>query len=368
MAPTVGIRYSYEGKMYESLNGTVSYGVADPVAWAPVPFNETNYVLEVDSVEYDIFTNQIVKREDRRGNIVSGVNAVQTFKWGCDTCFDNIVLSGTINNWNVIGEFSANFISNSTIATGACGSDSFKGNKIYNSVVSYGNIIGLFDFSFNQINGQPTYPTLYVIQDNGSGTTINAIITANIINVASGWSIVTSGTNSGFIGNLVNAATCAVLTNGYTIAYSYFGLNTNINFDLQKTETGLYINNAQSNYSYTIDLDTALSGTNLTLPIGAQLAGQFVLTGTAAYTISKMTSTFFLIFNRKIVPDSILGSVDIQPTAVASAVAGEIVSDDATYSPVTLTYRAKNPDFYEVSYIGPGTTGTWNCVNSKIYA
>ena len=366
-APTVGLRYAYEGKMYESLTGVVSYGVADTAAWSPVSFNETEYVLEVDAVEYDIFNNQITKREDRRGNIISGVNSVQTFKWGCDTCYNNIVLGGTISNWNVIGEFSSNFVSNSTIVTGACANDTFQGNKIYNSTISYGNIGGLFTFSFNQINGQPTFPTLYIFQDDGSNTTIDSTVISNLINVTAGFSLISSGANSYISDVLVNASTCGIITNGYGISASYFGINSNLSLSLQKAETGLYTNNSQSNYSYTIDLDVDLSGTTLTLPAGAYLAGQLVLTGTGSYTIDKILSTSFLQFNRRIVPDAILGSVDIQPTAVGAAVAGNIVSDDNTYSPVTLTYRASNPDFYEVNYVGPGTAGTWNCVNSKIY-
>ena len=363
--PTVGLRYAYEGKMYESLNGTVASAPTDPAAWALVPFNETNYVLQVDSVEYDIFTNQIVKREDRRGNIVSGVNSVQTFKWGCDTCFDNIVLSGTINNWNVIGEFSSNLVSNSSIATSACGSDTFKGNKMYNALVSYGNIAGTLSFNFNQINGNVTYPTFYIIQDDGSLTTVDVSVESNIVNAAGGLSIITSGAFSIVTGNIINASVCSIITNGFTIAYSFIGLNTNFTLDLQKGETGLYINNAQSNYNYIIDLDTELSGTTLTIPSGAYLAGVFTFTGTGSYTINRFIAGTQFGFNRNLVPDATLGSVTIQPVAVGAAVFGNIVSD--SIAPVTLTHRTSNSDFYTIEYIGPGTAGTYNCVNSKIY-
>ena len=363
--PTVGIRYAYEGKMYESLNGTVASAVTDPAAWALVPFDETNYVLQVDAVEYDIFTNQIVKREDRRGNIVSGVNAVQTFKWGCDTCYDNIVLSGTINNWNVIGEFSSNFISNSSIFTNACGDDTFKGNKIYNSIISYGGIIGTFTFNFNQLNGQPAYPTLYVFSDDGSATTINISLVSNVLNTRAGFTVLSSGVANYFEGNTINGTVCSVETNGYSFGFCFINLGTNFAIVLQKSESGVYINDSQSNYSYVIDLDTALSGTILTLPGPSYLAGQLILTGTGAYTISKLSSVADSKFNRTLVPDATLGSVTIQPIAVGVAGVGEIVSDSVL--PVTLTYRAKNPDFYTVNYVGPGGTGTYNCVNSKIY-
>jgi hypothetical protein len=366
--PTVGVRYAYEGKMYQSLNGTVASAVTDPTAWALVPFNETNYVLEVDFVEYDIFSNQIVKREDRRGNIISGTNAVQTFKWGCDTCYNNIVLGGTVNNWNVIGEFSSNIISNSSINTGACGDDTFQGNKIYNSIISYGNINGLFTFNFNQLNGQPAYPTIYTIFDDGSANTLNVSLVSNVLNTRAGLSLATSNTSNIIEGNTINGTICSIKTNGNSFRFSFVSLDTNLNLELQKSETGLYINNTESNYSYTLDLDTLLTGTALTLPFASLLAGVLVLTGTSAYTISKLVSVSYYKFTRKIVPDAILGSVTIQPIAVGSAVSGNIVSDDATYSPVTLTYRASNPDFYTVEYVGPGSAGTYNCVNSKIYA
>lgn len=364
--PTVGLRYAYEGKMYESLNGTVAAGVTDPAAWALVAFNETNYVLQVDSVEYDIYNNQITKREDRRGNIVSGVNAVQTFKWGCDTCYDNIVLSGTINNWNVIGEFSANIISNSSIYTGACGDDTFKGNKIYNSIISYGNANGLFTFNFNQLNGQPAYPTIYTFFDDGSGTTLNVSIISNVLNTRAGLSVVTSGTISYLEGNTINGTVCSIITNGFGFAFGFITLDTNFTLSLQKGESGIYINNTQSNYSYTIDLDTAMSGTTMTLPGGASLAGELILTGTAAYTISKIFSNANYKAERTLKPDATLASVDIQPIATAVAVSGDIVSNSTL--PVTLTYRASNSDFYTVNYVGPGSAGTYNYVNSVIYA
>lgn len=364
--PTVGLRYAYEGKMFESLTGLVSV-TTNVIDWAPVAFNETEYVLQVDALEYDIFTNQIVKREDRRGNIVSGTNAVQTFKWGCDTCYDNIVLGGTIYNWNVIGPFNDNFISNSQITTGACLYDEFQGNKIYNAVVIYSGISNNFIFNYNQINGQVTYPTLYVFSDDGSLTTGNVTIISNIFNLRAGLGVTTSTANNYMEGNFINGSTFGIVTNGYFFAFNIITLNTNVGFNLQKGEGGLYVNNLQSNYSYTVDLDTALSGTSIALPTAALLAGELILTGTAAYTVSNITSSNVSNFNRKIVPDATLGTVDIQPIAVGVAAAGDIVSDDATYSPVTLTYRALNPDFYTVEYTSLAVGGTFNCVNSKIY-
>lgn len=79
---------------YHYVNITGSNGVTNPnadiVNWTQLPLNTLNgYILAVDTVLYNVATNQIIYREDARRNrvyraVISGKNSLNYFKWGSD--------------------------------------------------------------------------------------------------------------------------------------------------------------------------------------------------------------------------------------------------------------------------------------------
>ena len=127
------------------LNKTGLNGLTNPsldvVNWQPLAKQENyGYIVEIDGVLYNVSSNRIVYRLDRRGNNVeltdrSGFNSFNVFKWGSDKVKQNSVLKNSIlkiANLNVVTEFFGNIIGNSILNFGTKNSQGSVTNFSYN--------------------------------------------------------------------------------------------------------------------------------------------------------------------------------------------------------------------------------------------
>jgi hypothetical protein len=112
--------YSYGGLMYENLTGLDNPSLSpnnDSVNWSLVNINDPRYIREIDSIVYDIYANEIIKRSDKRGNVVNGKDAIDAFLWGNDLVTGNTVNFTVIPMLtNYVTLFQNNFFSGYSIA------------------------------------------------------------------------------------------------------------------------------------------------------------------------------------------------------------------------------------------------------------
>jgi hypothetical protein len=129
LLPSVNDVVIWNNFHYLNLTGinTANNPSADLVNWQQLTYSQTNgYILEVDEITYDQFSNQIMKRTDKRNNIVErgvvgGFNSFNGFAWGNNKVFDNKVLGNSsvrVMNCNVEDEFSQNEFYNSYFLIG----------------------------------------------------------------------------------------------------------------------------------------------------------------------------------------------------------------------------------------------------------
>jgi hypothetical protein len=109
---TIGKLYAYNGAMWQSLTGSVgSAPNTDAVNWLLIDKTDPRYVREIDFVQYDIDSNTVVRRTDKRGNEVVGNTAIIAFRWGDDLVAGNVILNAS-NNFmlNSIGQVTNNYV------------------------------------------------------------------------------------------------------------------------------------------------------------------------------------------------------------------------------------------------------------------
>ena len=98
---TIGKLYAYNGAMWESLTGSIgSAPNTDAVNWLLIAKTDPRYVREIDFVQYDINSNKVIRRTDKRSNLVVGSDAINSFKWGDDAFTGNTIIE-TSNNFLV---------------------------------------------------------------------------------------------------------------------------------------------------------------------------------------------------------------------------------------------------------------------------
>jgi len=110
------------GSVWTNLTGAVGNSndiyTLDGTNWQPVPYDNINYNVVYDYIEYDYSNNYITKRADSLGNEVSSAFngnfnyiPIKAFQWGNVNTYENIVstsffecinFSGNSNNNNVI--------------------------------------------------------------------------------------------------------------------------------------------------------------------------------------------------------------------------------------------------------------------------
>jgi len=356
----VGKLYSYNGLMYEATTVNTGTDPSSDANFTLIATSDPRYIKEIDTVQYNLASNSLVKREDARGNVVFGTSAIQLFKWGCDTCYGNIVTEGSFAVCNVTGNFTSNVLVNSTTNVSTL-TNSFVGNSISNVTLSV-SLSGDISFNYNNFQGDASYPSIVVISESAASTTIT--ISNNKISTQSGLALVCS-TSESFLSNTISAVSVSFVMNGYIAAFNEINTNTAFSFSLQATMTTNVINSAGSTYHYVVDLDTAMSGTTLSLPSAARPAGVLLLASAAGgKNIVKIASGGSIVgyqtFPVTLVCD-IGDTNDVTPTAVGAAVTGNIVSDAG--GAVSLVGRANGTDFYQIQLDG----NVWKLLNSKVY-
>jgi hypothetical protein len=99
------------------------------------------YIQEIDSIHYNFDLDIIIKRSDKRNNIVRSFSGtgIPLFQWGNDNCTNNTVAPlATANVRNQIGVFSGNTLDNSvTILSGTTNIGNITNNYFSNSGFTY---------------------------------------------------------------------------------------------------------------------------------------------------------------------------------------------------------------------------------------
>lgn len=124
LAPVIGDVVIYNNLHFVNLTG-VNAGPPDVdlVNWSVLPKTTTNgYITEVDEVTYNVSTNQILTRKDKRDNyvennlstygLVGNLEAFLVFQWGSNKCLSNKIEQESWSDfWNSTDEINYNTIS-----------------------------------------------------------------------------------------------------------------------------------------------------------------------------------------------------------------------------------------------------------------
>jgi hypothetical protein len=355
----VGKLYAWNGAMYEALTTTTGADPSSDPNYNLIFDTDPRYVKEIDNVQYNITNNTFVKREDGRGNVVYGSTAIAFFKWGCDTCYGNIITEGSFPICNITGDFISNILSSITGNVQSL-SQEMKGNTMNNVFVSL-NSAGSIILNYNNIQGDAAYPTLFFINDS-SLTSTSFVCNNNRISNNAGTYIYISSSEV-FNSNTITGNTMSFITNGYFVSFCNINMNYTLTFDLQSAMSAVIVNPSISTYEVTIDLDVAVTGNKLqlaSLPTSAgnniRAAGIWKLySTTGGITIDEIVrfnGTIDVIADNPW-PIKLMSTVgitnSIAPTAIASASLGNIVSDLGT---VSLVGRTEGSDFYVIQKDG----------------
>lgn len=146
LTPSIGSKIIWGYKTWQNLNGNVGTTptddfTLDPTEWIAIPFNDFDYNIKYDLIEYNINTNQISYREDeylnriyRNSITVNNKNPIKVFQWGRYQVYDNFISSGSYAN--IINTNFGNFHLNRVEIMSY-----LEGNEIDKTSQIYGNII-----------------------------------------------------------------------------------------------------------------------------------------------------------------------------------------------------------------------------------
>lgn len=395
----------WNNRHYKNLTGV--WGSApdiDTTNWLLLAKSTTNgYIREVDFIKYNVNTNLVIYRADKRLNEVEYlypiIDAISVFQWGRNVVQSNKVFSASsMQCTNSYCSFIGNHLTSESGLVDVSNINSLgyevKGNTLTsNSTLDITNNVG--SISYNTLNKS----SVTIITNNGAlndnflssnsviNITINADnITQNTLNrgginvydnqysitenlISSGGRIDVGGINyasifrntigaSGYINSPTNTSSANIWNNtiNYVIYPEYF----------TDDQSGRVINSGYSNFYIRLGLtDPAVYdlGTQ-TLTIPHEQFGLIELVNTNSYTISKIDNidikrnTRFSIYNNTLVDTY----VTFQHTVIASANSGDLVCD-APSSANTLVGRYFGSDFieYQKSY----ANGAGNYVNLR---
>lgn len=348
---TTGSLYAYKGLMYESLTGvTGTDPSSDPTNWLPIAITDPRYQKEILTVQYDIDANRVTQASDKRGNIVTGLTGIATFKWGCDTCFGNTITNSQTEVYDVQGNFTSNTLIASDILFPS-GLNVFTNNTFTDSRISLSISSLAESISIISCFGYGTYNGLITLSTTGSGQVIN----------------------SGFLGNgyelqninvvdscVFSSSAVSVVINCATFDLRYSQISSAV--ILTQNTNGLTVNTSSSNYSVAKNISTQ-AGTVFGYTSGDDSASTIVLTSATTKTISsvQVTSAVFPSFPVTFKPANGT-TIIIQPIAIGSAASGDIVNSSTTA--ITLVGRANGSDFCTIQKNG----NLYSVINSKVHA
>ena len=99
----------YNGLQWESRTGDTTGVIPpdDPLNWELLPTTDSSYINEIDPIHYDLLNDVIIKRSDKRGNVVEtensfidavspALNPIDVFQWGNDSVKGNKVKQNSI--------------------------------------------------------------------------------------------------------------------------------------------------------------------------------------------------------------------------------------------------------------------------------
>ena len=355
---------------YHYKNLTGANGVLPPDSdftnWIILAKNVTNgYIQEIDFILYDVSTNYIKYREDKRLNKVDNNpttygttdEAFFSFQWGNNEVQNNIV-SGesvfTINNNLVIGNpsYLPSIFQNEIIERSVVGIATNSGVFQYNSFKISSSSITT---NLGSIKNNKLINSTLTIANNGSASVVH-----NNTFLAESSLVVTGTALRNFENNQLNNSQFSFVTMQGAIE-NLITLNAVWTITTSDSINGTSVNGNATTLWILDFADPTVwnSGTNtLTIPTGLQnIMGIYVLQNTGGAVIRKIVNlsvqfpTTFKSGNQ---------TFTIRSVAVSGAVTNEIISDLGVNNYV-LTFRANGND-----YITLMKNGTLNGVQSNI--
>ena len=108
---------SWNNVHYQNSTGsaTIKHPKYDATNWTALATTDASYQIEYDPILYNFASDLIVKREDKRGNVVIdrlGSSTVR-FQWGRNAVLGNNIFSFTFEGWNAIRAQDNLFVQNS---------------------------------------------------------------------------------------------------------------------------------------------------------------------------------------------------------------------------------------------------------------
>ena len=358
----------WNNRHYKNLTG--SNGITSPdldtTNWAVLSKSVTNgYIQEIDFILYDVATNHIVYREDKRLNKVDNnpitygttSEAFQYFQWGNDE----------VQNNKVSGESTFVIWNNLTIGTPSSLPTIFQNEIIDYSVVDITTNSGAFQYNKFQNSSSAITTNLGAIKNNNLiKSTLNidnndsASVIYNNTFLAESSLIVTDTALRIFQNNQLNNSQFTFVTMEGSIE-NLVTLNAVWTLTTSDNLNGTSVD-GNSTTQWTLDFsDVSVwnSGTNtLTIPTGLQnIIGVYVLQntgGASVHHIINLSTQFPTIFKAG------NQNVTFRSVQVATATTNDIVSDQGNHN-FPLIFRANGND-----YITLIKNGTFNGVQDHI--
>jgi hypothetical protein len=237
LIPVVGDVVIWNNLHFVSLTGVnAAPPNLDLINWSPlVKSITTGYILEVDEVTYNISTNQILSRKDKRNNYVE--NNVKTyallgnkeaflvFQWGSEDCISNLIAQESWSDfWNSSNEIKYNSITGNSFMSFTRANT---GNFLYNSAqnnskVNVTNDAGLFlkNVCISTVGLLDNYSNF---QQNHFESVLNLTI-LNLPTAGLGDFL-----NNYIFGNYVDTGLFIVTNEGEVIRNTFFNCDCNIN-------------------------------------------------------------------------------------------------------------------------------------------
>lgn len=354
----VGNVVIYDNLHFKNLTGAWgSIPSSDTTNWFQLPKSITSgYIREIDFIKYNISSNSIIYRADKRGNEVelNSLYGFDTFKWGDDNTLRNKVYSNSyISNRNGYGIVDSNVVGN---LSGLSNNSTYTTTlpQIKNNIVNSNSFINI-DMNvssglvyYNKVQGSSEI-RIYSFDANSS-VSDNDLSSASIMT----------------IGNLVNTTfNQNTLSSNASVSLPLFSTSTNgyfrNNIISQKTISFSAINSTIENYilSYscstfpiTLDMNDAAiwnGGTQtLTISNNNKPFGIVTLLNCTGKTILKIVGID--TFNKIFIPN-VGETVTFQHTLIASSTTNELVCD-APASANLLTGRTYGSDFIQYKVLG----------------
>ena len=377
----VGDVVIWGNRHYKNLTGT--WGTSpntDTTNWELLSKTTTNgYIREIDFIKYDVSTNLVIYRTDKRLNEVeyyfNGVSdSISLFQWGRDLASGNKIIGNSfMETTNSYCSFLNNYIFNGHLTDTT---NSLFGNTGGYEVnfISYGVIE--VENNYGQIfksNVSTTSTINCTTNYTGSSLNNNTLSEATTLNIVENSTIIQNNTfiNSdvtlGTINNIFNENYLLkfglnLVNNGFIFRRCNLSYNT-AHISLTKNIIDRVLSNVFS--SFEIDLDMSdpsiydIGTQTLIIPVDESHNGIFYLYNSVGYTISKIADS---ASNHKNIYKPADGTtVSFQHTLVASSIIYDLVCD-APGSTNILVGRNYGCDFIEYQFDGELNVRT-NLVN-----